>query len=277
MPKYQKIKKSDISVILLLYNTPSENLKNLLNYKDFKLLILDQSNDRATKKKITKLLPKIEYYKLTKNNEGFAKGINFLSSKVKTKFFLCTQIDVLINKRSINKLTNAFTQNNDCVISVPNFNHNKKIKIKSKTISRINRFIGAIFLAEKLKFDKIGKFDDNFFFYWEDEDLSKRIESLKKSNIYKCKNSFAKHMNGSSTKFSNKTNFIRLTNFKFGEYLFQYKHKKLKIIKIIREPIIRIIASFFYMIILQKNKFYKNFYFFLGIIKFYNFIFFKNK
>ena len=46
-------------------------------------LILDQSNDYNLKKKIKKFLPNIKYYKISSKNLGFAKGVNFLTSKVK--------------------------------------------------------------------------------------------------------------------------------------------------------------------------------------------------
>ena len=263
---------SDISIILLLYNTPQEKIKNLLNYKNFNIFILDQSNDHITKKKLKKLLPNIKYYKITKHNNGFAKSINFLIKKVKTKFFLCTQIDVLINKKTIINLKKAFIDNNDCIVSIPNFNNYNKSKKNLKIISKVKRFIGAIFLADKTKFNKMGGFDENFFFYWEDVDFSKRVENSKKFNIYECKDSFAKHLYGKSTISSNKSKFIRLSNFKFGEYLFQYKHNKLRIIKIIRELFLRFLLFFMYIIFLNKDGFYKNLYFLVGIFKFYRFI-----
>lgn len=90
-----------ITVLLLLYKTPNKLIKNLKVYKNFDLIILDQSNDFILKNKLKKLLPNIKYYKVTKKNVGFAKGINFLVKKVKTKFFLCTQPDVLISEKSI--------------------------------------------------------------------------------------------------------------------------------------------------------------------------------
>ena len=46
-----QIKLNDISVLLLLYKTSKSVLKNLKNYKDFKVYILDQSNDHQLKKK----------------------------------------------------------------------------------------------------------------------------------------------------------------------------------------------------------------------------------
>ena len=43
------ISSKDITVVLLLYNTPHNLVKNLLVYKDFNILILDQSNDLILK------------------------------------------------------------------------------------------------------------------------------------------------------------------------------------------------------------------------------------
>ena len=40
------IKENDISIVILLFNTPKKLIKNLKNYKDFKILVLDQSNDK---------------------------------------------------------------------------------------------------------------------------------------------------------------------------------------------------------------------------------------
>ena len=90
----------DITIIILLFNTPNRFLKNLKNYKNFQIAVLDQSNDFKVKKKIKKILPNIFYYKVTEKNYGFAKAINFLSKIVKTKFFLCTQPDVRIDFKS---------------------------------------------------------------------------------------------------------------------------------------------------------------------------------
>ena len=37
------IKENDISIVILLFNTPKKLIKNFKNYKDFKILVLDQS------------------------------------------------------------------------------------------------------------------------------------------------------------------------------------------------------------------------------------------
>jgi GT2 family glycosyltransferase len=271
MIKSKISKKTNISIILLLYNTPQEKLKNLSIYEDYDVYILDQSNDIATKKKILRLLPRIKYYKVTNINRGFAKGINYLIKKINTKFFLCTQPDVLIKKQSITKLLHSFNKYKDCIISIPSLNKKTKKMISKKAIIKVQGFIGAIFLGNKYKFNQIGKFDENFFFYWEDIDLSKRINDLKIFNIYKCNNVIAFHNNGKSTIDNTKSNFIRTSNFKFGEYYFEYKHQKLRIIKLIREFFKRIILLIVYLIFFNRKKLSNNFYNIVGIFKFYFF------
>ena len=138
----------DITIIILLYNTPEKALKEFTNYKKFKIAILDQSNDLQTKRKLKKLLPNIIYYKVTNQNDGFAKGINFLVKKVKTKFFLCTQPDVKISVKSIYKLKKVFFKKKDAIISIPNLKSTKSFKHEFK---EVKDFIGAIFLSEKKK------------------------------------------------------------------------------------------------------------------------------
>ena len=50
---------NNISVILLLFHTRENLIENLKQYKDFKVLILDQSNDLELKKKIKIIKKKI--------------------------------------------------------------------------------------------------------------------------------------------------------------------------------------------------------------------------
>ena len=77
------MKSSNISVVILFYRTPEKVITRLNNYKDFDLYILDQSNDLKLKEKVKKIFPKIKYYGVSRENKGFAKGINFLVKKVK--------------------------------------------------------------------------------------------------------------------------------------------------------------------------------------------------
>ena len=271
------MKLNDITVLLLLYNTSRSVLKNLKYYKNFKVLILDQSNDNEIKKDIMKILPNIQFYKLTNKNNGFAWGINYLSKKVKTKFFLCTQPDVAISKNDILKLKKPFFKKKDTIISIPFINTFKNFDFKKKkknSLIKVNKMIGAIFLCNKVKFDKIGKFDENFFFYWEDMDLSRKIDKSKFS-IYLNFESKANHLGGKSTTQEYKNLFIKNLNFKFGEYFYQYKYNELKLIKVIREIITIPLLFLIFIVLLRFNSAFKLFCYYLGVLKFYFYLLFK--
>ena len=109
-------------------------------------------------------------------------------------------------------------------------------------------------------------FDEIFFFYWEDVDLSSRVEKSK-YKIYINHDSNAIHTS-TSTKFNFQTFSIKKINFKFGEFLYQYKNNKLKYIKVLRQPISLFVLIFFYLIIFNPKKALEKFFYLYGIIKF---------
>ena len=118
--------------------------------------------------------------------------------------------------------------------------------------------IGAIFLVKKDLFKKFKKFDENFFFYWEDVDISKRIQRSK-YDIYLDRKSMASHLGGKSTKDDIKSKFIKDVNFKFGEYLYQFKYNELRIIKVFREPINNLFLAMLNLLTFQFNQSFKSY------------------
>ena len=76
----------EITVIVTLYKTPEDKLRSLQQYKNYKVLIFDQSTQINLKKKIQNYSKiNCEYY-FSKKNIGLPKASNFLLSKVKTKY-----------------------------------------------------------------------------------------------------------------------------------------------------------------------------------------------
>ena len=139
---------SDITIILLLYKTPLKLIKNFEVFKKFKVVVLDQSNDKNFKKKLTKILPNIKNYSITNQNNGYAKGINTLVKKVQTKYFFCTQADVNINKNSILELKKTIIRHKkNAIIAVPLLNKKKPNKLVKEI--EVSRMIGATFFCEK--------------------------------------------------------------------------------------------------------------------------------
>ena len=262
------MKHNDITIIILLYHTPKKLIQNIKNYEDFKLIILDQSNDFDTKKYLLKRYKNIIHYELSDKNLGFSKAQNFLINKVKTKYFFSTQPDIFIQKKNILKLKKLLQKNKNNLIAVPNINETYKILKKH---IKIKEMIGASFMSKTSEFKKFGMFDERFFFYWEDIDLNERINKSKFSILTDstCK---AYHLSGKSTKDSLKSRYIRNVNFRFGEYLYLYKYNKFRILKLSREILLNILRLFLNLILLKFSYVEKNLFNLIGIFKFISFI-----
>ena len=86
-------------------------------------------------------------------------------------------------------------------------------------------------------------------------------------------NAKAVHEGGKSTSENYKITFIRTSNFKYGEFLYEYKVKKLRTIKIIRQFFQNIFFLILNIFTLNFRNILKSLAIFVGIIKFLKFIF----
>ena len=255
---------NNISTILTLYKTPLNKLNNLKQYKYFKLYLFEQEGSEFSKKKIQKILKfKFRYY-FSKRNIGLSKASNFLLSKVKSKFLLFTQPDISIEKKDILNLKKIFGIDKNIIFVTPNIPQNKKNRHKIKYTKKIK---AACILCDVKKLKKIGFFDEDFFLYWEDIDLIKRVNQSKYKMVI-ANNIYANHHSSQSSENSLKTEHIRKLNFMFGELVYDLKYKKFRSIKIIRKIIQNFLLFFFNLIRFQLKDSLNNFSTLCGLIKF---------
>ena len=255
----------NISVIITLYKTPINNLQLLKQYENYNLIIFDQDT-KSNKKTISAILKKKFRYFYSKKNIGLSKATNFLISKVKTKFFLFTQADIEIDNVSIVNLLNIIKSKKDVIFAAPVIGEYFKKKLTRKYIYS-NKLNAVIMLCDLKKVKKLGFFDENFFLYWEDIDLMKRINRSKYKMVI-ANNIYANHYSGQSSGNSSKTKYIRKQNFMFGELVYDYKYKKFRFIKIIRKIVQNFVLFFFNLIRFQLQDSLNNFSKLCGVIKF---------
>lgn len=264
-------KEIQITVIIPLYKTPINNIKVFNQYKNYKLVVLDQCPDKEVSSKIKKL--DLEYYS-TKKNIGLSKATNFLLSKVKTRYCLFTQADILINHKSINILKIEMKKKNNIIFSGPKFVKKfflENIK-QSNNVKIVKKLNAACMLCDVKKIKKIGFFDEDFFLYWEDIFLMDKINKSKYKMLF-VENALAIHGGGKSTEDNFKIKFIRTSNFKYGELVYAYKLKKSISLKIIRQSIQNILFIILNSLIIDINNVLKNLAFLFGILKFIKFYF----
>ena len=256
----------NISVILTLYKTPIEKFYNLNFYKKFPLIIFEQEGSLEAKKKIKKILRRNFKYFYSKKNIGLSKASNLLLKKVNTRYMVFTQPDIFIDDKSILNLAKIFKKDNNIIFVTPTILTKFKNPKKKKIIYK-KKIKAAFMICDVKKLKKIGFFDEDYFLYWEDIDLMKKINKSKYKMVV-TNYIFAKHMTSQSSENSLKTDYLRSSNFIYGELVFDTKQGKLRIIKIFRKILQNLIFFFFNLIKFQLKKSFINLSIILGIIKF---------
>ena len=154
--------------------------------------------------------------------------------------------------------------------------NNKKDILNLEGDVCIEAVLGSIILFKKKDILELGLFDENFFLYYLDFELCRRITNRKKS-IIQIFDAKVLHVHG-QLKVKNllKRVFIRNYNFTFDELYYFFKIKKhyeifKKLKKKLPNYIIKSITSLFLL------RFGQSVYYFSKVIAFYKFNKFSNK
>lgn len=187
--------------------------------KHTKIIVVENSNDYKLKRSLEKKYKNLKV--IINNNEGFGNAANIGAFNAKTKYLLFLGPDTILENKAINKIEEIAKNFNNNFGAILPSDFNKKVS----TTSEIKKSRGAaLIFIKKDFFLKIGLFDENFFLYYEDNDLLERI--LKhKHKIYEVPVQF-KHSYGSHDKRYNEPIEInRHWHFMWSMFYF-YKKKK---------------------------------------------------
>lgn len=268
--------KLDFTVIITLYKTPTAKIKNLKQYNFVNLIIFEQEGSVKSKKNIQKIIKRNFIYFFSKKNIGLSKASNFLLNKVKTKYLLFTQADIIIDRNSILQLFRILKKEKNTIIIAPSYKNKNKNLNHKKPINFVNSLNAACMACDAEKLRYIGFFDEDYFLYWEDIDLFNRVS---KSNFKMviANRIFAKHHSSTSSVMDIKTKYLRTTNFMFGELLFDYKNKKIRTIKILRKLFQNLFLFLINIIILNFKVSIIKIFNIIGILKFMLFLLHKKR
>lgn len=171
-----------ISVLVVNYNQQQElnaligSLDTFLKGLSAEVLVFDNSGDFKPKNGV-------KVYSVDKNI-GYGTAINFLSTKASGKHFLILNPDVTFNRpflKAFKKYLNASLKTAvlslgkaDKQYTVPFFVH----------FSSKKRFSGFAFLIAKHAFKQLGGFENSYFMYFEDDDLSLKLKKFGLKTLY---------------------------------------------------------------------------------------------
>ncbi len=201
-----------VSIILVTYNSEkyiTNCLKAIfaISYPHFELIIVDNnSKDRSVK--IIQEFQRKYKNKITcikeKNNLGYAKANNLAVNSSSGEFIFILNPDTIVSKNFLEPLISETTSKEVAAVQPLVYLFDKKtINLTGKIThylgfdwlkdfntnniskkQRIYSLSGSGILIRKSDFDKSGGFDEFFFMYYEDTDLSWKFNLLNKKIIF---------------------------------------------------------------------------------------------
>ena len=177
----------DITVVITSFKSEGKILTLLDSIsRNVKVIIIENSNDKKLTERIESEYPNVMCY-LSKDNLGYAKGNNLGLSKVKSKYALIINPDSKLERNALdNFLKSAEKYPNFSIISPliqEKQDKNKYVNLKNNNLIEVENVKGFAMFLNLEQFKDIGFFDDNFFIYFEEMDLCRRLRN-KNKKIY---------------------------------------------------------------------------------------------
>ena len=195
------MKFEDLTIIINTFKSDEQ-----INYclesidKFIKVIIIENSNNVSFKEKIENQYKNVTCY-LSNENLGYAKGNNLGISKVKTKYALILNPDALLSQNAIENFFISAKKSSDFAIIAPAIqieSDEKTNKFENvKKLIEVENVKGFAMFLNLNQFKEIGFFDENFFIYFEEIDLCRRLRKLGKK-IYLDPQILIEHKGGSS-------------------------------------------------------------------------------
>ena len=254
------MKTLDLTVIITSFHS-GDKIFNCIESieKSVKIIVIENSNDETLKDEIHSKYQNVECI-LSKENLGYGAGNNLGLSMVKTNYALIVNPDVTLNNDTINKFFLSINNLEDFGIIAPisqnekynNFNINDDKEIKE--VDNVKGF--AMFLNMKT-LKQINFFDDNFFLYFEEIDLCRRLKK-NNSKIFIDPTIKVSHLGGKShnPEIEKPMELSRNWHWMWSTFYFHKKHYGYlsAMIKIFPKLSSSLIKFIFFLMTFQKYK-----------------------
>lgn len=215
--------KHSISVILSVFNGEnhvSNAIESVLNqtYESFEFLILDDASTDSTYKIMKSYQIHDKRIKLHKNNSniGLTKSLNFLISKAKFDFIARQDADdISLSERFSSQLSVFNTENFDAVTTRAiikgenTFTPNYSYYLPRKFVMKIkNPFIHGSLMIKKGVLNKLGNYNENFYYAQDYKLMNDLVKQNFKSKIIKEPLYVLNQKNNISTNFKNSQEYF---------------------------------------------------------------------
>ena len=225
---------------------------------EIEIIIIENSNDKKLKNKLEEKYSNLKCI-LSEQNLGYAKGNNLGLSLVKTKYALIINPDATVQSNTIENFIQTAKLKQDFA-SIAHFVQEKNqnnLKGFRDGITEVKNVKGFAMFLNLEQFRNIGFFDENFFIYFEEIDLCKRLIQNKKK-IFLDTNIIISHAGGTSHEESINYEMEKSRNWHWMWSTF-YFHKKhygyfIALIKILPKFLSAIIKLIYFTFTSNKEK-----------------------
>ncbi len=279
---------SNLTVNILTYRTNEEILENCILSidKSVKINLIENSTELKNQLFFEELNSNIKVF-CTGKNLGYAAGHNFGLKNVKTKYVLILNPDLICKENYFKNIQKYLNNESDYSIIGSQYEESKMNKpayglfnvkknnndlpMNENYLQKVDWVVGCSMLVNLEKFNDRNLFDENFFLFFEETDLCKRIKLIG-GNIYSSKALIIDHFGekGSfATDKNNELEYIKLRNWHLMWSSFYYYKKNNNYFFALKNSLGSLIRSIFktifYSIVFNKLERTKYFYRFLGL------------
>ena len=273
-----------ISILIISYRS-IQKLKKCIESigRNKEILIIENSNLHEIKTNIENEYSNCKVI-INKTNVGYAKAANIGFNLISEKFVLLLNTDIKITEEQINLLEKEILNEDEFTLASPlsddliDFNKNNKLDKNLKnnlgnfdnneTKTKVDLVKGCSLLVNLRKFDNKNIFDENYFFFFEELDLYKKIKD-KKENIIIFNKIKIEHTSARSVDDNLQDAYqnFRHWNYFWGRYYYFKKHYGfIYSFSIHLSKLIRFGCNCLRYIFFSKKEYTKNKYRFLGLL-----------
>jgi GT2 family glycosyltransferase len=250
----------DLSVIIVSFKGWHRLRKCLESLGSFtgdqfsmEVIVVDNNSGDDTIYEFEKSFPEFIFIHNLKNG-GFANGCNLGAGSADSQYLLFLNPDTIATETETRKLLLAARQNNDySIVSCRQVNERgkeshatgnfpelwnltglqrslaaifKTIKTEkeSGTVSFPDWVSGSVMLIRNDVFQRIGGFDEDFWMYYEDVDICRRIRNARMEIAF-LRDTEIEHNHGGSSRINLKTASITKTEVHISKHVYISKHK----------------------------------------------------
>ena len=186
----------DLSIVITTFKSENKIYSCLDSIpKKIRILVIENSNNEKFRKNLSIKYPEVECI-LVGKNKGYSVANNIGLSKVNTKYALVLNPDTIIDKNALKNFLHTASSYPDFWLIGPANDQSKIIPNNAGKVFEVENIKGFAMFLNLNKF-KNNFFDENYFLYFEEIDLCKKVKT-NKGKIFLDQNIKIYHEGGSS-------------------------------------------------------------------------------